>query len=210
MTGGEFTPPKQSRSRDTYEDILEAAEKLLQGQSLEGTSVREIVREAGCTEGSFYARFGTKESFIRHLEERLVEQQEEVMRTGTGEKWNSSDPEGSLRMLAEEVVDLYGRQRGVFRALIVRSRTDEALRSRLDELGQKNLQMIVQALLDSVDVERPNPEFAVRFAVLTARATLREAVLFDELWPVKTRREKERIIDELTTLILAYLNEGQE
>lgn len=209
MPESDFTPPKQSRSRETYERMLEAAEELLQNQSIESTSVREVVREAGCTEGSFYARFGTKESFVRHLEERLAEEQREVMRTGTLEEWDASDPEASLRVLAREVISLYDRQRGVFRALIVRSRTNEALRSRLDELGRENLQLIVQAILDSVDVKRPNPEFAVRFAVLTARATLREAVLFDELWPVKTKREKEQIIDELTTLVLSYLNEEQ-
>lgn len=203
----DFTPPKQSRSRETYERILEAAEGLLQEQSLEGTSVREIVREAGCTEGSFYARFGTKESFIRHLEDRLAAEQRDVIRKYTGEEWDEADPERSVRSLIRAVIRLYGRQRGVFRALIVRSRSEEELRKRLDELGRENLEKVVEALLDSVAVRRPEPRFAARFAILAARATLREAVLFDELWPVKTRREKEQIVDELTTLILAYLNE---
>lgn len=204
----DFAPPQQERSRKTYERITRAAEQLLQTRSFEGTSVREIVRAAGCTEGPFYARFGSKEGFLRHLEERMAEEQRALIADVTGERWDRSDPVGSLRLLIREVVALYSSQRGVFRALVLRSRSDETLRARLDELGRDNLDRVVKVIRYSMDVERPDPEFAVRFAILMARATLREAVLFDELWPADASGQEERLVEEVSAAVVAYLEGG--
>src|SRR4051812_42933766 len=65
--------PLQARSRQTLAAIVSAAEELLAGQPFDAVSVADIVRRAGCTTGSFYARFASKEALLPYLYDKYDE-----------------------------------------------------------------------------------------------------------------------------------------
>jgi AcrR family transcriptional regulator len=65
--------PKQARSRRTLAALVEAAEALLETKAFAALSVQEIAARAGCTTGSFYARFTAKEDLLPYLYERYDE-----------------------------------------------------------------------------------------------------------------------------------------
>ena len=70
--------PKQHRSRRTLQRITRAALELIAQNGVEGTTVGAIVRRAGSSVGSFYARFDGKSDLLLYLDERIwdtVEQQ---------------------------------------------------------------------------------------------------------------------------------------
>ena len=70
--------PKQHRSRRTLQRIARAALELIARNGVEGTTVGAIVRRAGSSVGSFYARFDGKGDLLLYLDERIwetVEQQ---------------------------------------------------------------------------------------------------------------------------------------
>ena len=70
--------PKQHRSRRTLQRIARAALELIAQNGVEGTTVGAIVRRAGSSVGSFYARFDGKSDLLLYLDEHIwetVEQQ---------------------------------------------------------------------------------------------------------------------------------------
>jgi AcrR family transcriptional regulator len=70
-------PPKQHRSRRTLQRIARAALELIAQDGVEGTTVGAIVRRAGSSVGSFYARFDGKADLLVYLDERIWETVEE-------------------------------------------------------------------------------------------------------------------------------------
>lgn len=54
--------PKQTRSQQTYERILDVVGKLVLKNTYEDATVSEIVRSADCSVGAFYGRFADKDA----------------------------------------------------------------------------------------------------------------------------------------------------
>ena len=59
--------PKQSRSRQTLERIVQAALEILEGQGYAALTVKAVVERANSSVGSFYARFSGKEDLVDYL-----------------------------------------------------------------------------------------------------------------------------------------------
>ncbi len=60
-------PPQQERSRQTLAAIVRATETLLERKPFSDISIAEIVSEAGCTSGPFYAPFTGKDALLPFL-----------------------------------------------------------------------------------------------------------------------------------------------
>src|SRR6202008_2823007 len=74
--GGGMTtvrPPKQRRSRESYERVLDAARALLEENGFEGLTVQEVAIRSGVSIGAIYERFGNKETLLRAVHARLME-----------------------------------------------------------------------------------------------------------------------------------------
>jgi AcrR family transcriptional regulator len=66
-------PPKQRRSRESYERVLDAAHALLEENGFEGLTVQEVAARSGVSIGAIYERFGNKETLLRAVHARLME-----------------------------------------------------------------------------------------------------------------------------------------
>lgn len=65
--------PLQARSQRTLDALLDAAASLLRERPYHELGVSEIIRRAGSSTGSFYARFPDKSSLLHALHERNSE-----------------------------------------------------------------------------------------------------------------------------------------
>lgn len=71
---------KQQRSSETKAKIKQAAFKLFAQKGYSGTSVDEIMKEAGYTKATFYVHFEAKESvFLQIMHERMIGQQRKLI-----------------------------------------------------------------------------------------------------------------------------------
>lgn len=59
--------PKQTRSVETRNAIVEAAERLFAEQGYEGTTTHRIAREAGVSVGALYRYFADKEAVLKEV-----------------------------------------------------------------------------------------------------------------------------------------------
>src|SRR5216684_6970119 len=62
---------KQGRSRAKHDSLLAAGLRLLETESFHGMTVGRIASEAGCSVGTFYARFADKDAFLTAVQEYL-------------------------------------------------------------------------------------------------------------------------------------------
>lgn len=72
-TGSTVAAPKQERSKQTKEKIVQAAIKLFQERGYEKTTSNEIAAEAGVSVGSFYVYFTDKRSLLLTIFDRLAD-----------------------------------------------------------------------------------------------------------------------------------------
>ena len=105
MSATYLREPKQSRSRRTLQRITRASLELIAENGVDGTTVNAIVRRAGSSVGSFYARFNGKDDLLVYLDERIWEAAEVRWDEATGEGWEDrAVPEvvsGLARLYAE-------------------------------------------------------------------------------------------------------------
>ena len=65
-------PARQGRSRDVMLRLMERALVMLRDRSFAELSVAELCAAENCTIGSFYARFQSKEAFLRAVQHAVV------------------------------------------------------------------------------------------------------------------------------------------
>jgi AcrR family transcriptional regulator len=72
--------PRQRRSHAAYERMIEAAGRLLEERDFDSVSIRDLAGAAGCSVGSFYYRFQTKERFFQVLIQDMIDRREKKVR----------------------------------------------------------------------------------------------------------------------------------
>lgn len=69
-----LSPPQQQRSRKTLNAISDATKELLKSHTFAELTIDQIIKEAGSSTGSFYARFKGKRALLHHLHEAFAEE----------------------------------------------------------------------------------------------------------------------------------------
>src|SRR4051812_25812680 len=66
--------PRQARSKDTLERLLDSALELLEEGSFAEASVQKITARAKSSVGAFYARFSDKDALLQHVHQRYADE----------------------------------------------------------------------------------------------------------------------------------------
>lgn len=190
--------PRQQRSLDLVERILDVTDSLLAAGNFDSISTTRIAEEAGVSVGALYQYFPDREAIVNAVAVRHIEDSEELMAEAIerGGPELLGDPAGTL-------VDLFAaryRAEPGYRAIWFGSRLTEALRE-TDRHGKEVLAEGVRAVLAATgtvaDPERLVP--ASRVAVTACDALLQAAF----------RRDPEGdpgMLDEAKELLRGYLD----
>lgn len=142
-------PPKQARSKRSYERILDATAELLSDRPFEEITVDEIVERAGYTKGAFYHRFNGKDVLLRHLVARLtagaLEAWEEFLDPAA---WSERSLQDFLEAFVGRLVAIYSRSTHLMRAFVPAAErgSDEAIRTTSIQLNRRILDGFVEIL----------------------------------------------------------------
>jgi len=200
-------PPRQARSRETLDRILDAAQGLVAEKGFEDATVAEVVRRAGSSVGAFYARFRDKEGLLYALYDRYLEQ---AMAT-TDEaldaaRWKGVPVEALLASVVRFLVAVFREQRGLIRAFVVRNHTDPEFAAREARLSRYVGEKLAALLLEHRHrIDHPKPEYAVRLGLSMVFSTIESTVLFGETRAGDLAVDDDRLAAELTRAWLAYL-----
>lgn len=201
--------PRQRRSRETFERLLDAARDLMAEGGIEAVTVQDVISRAGAGAGSFYARFEGRETLIRYLHEQ---------EWGQGERWWGQFLEPSrwdgwplpalVGEIARVLVRTHFAREPVLRALWTRavSRPADGIMERTAEWDASFVESVAALLMERRDeIRHPNPDRAARLAAFQLLTTLRGHLFFPDSLVLDGHFPLEELILELTRSVLGYL-----
>jgi AcrR family transcriptional regulator len=205
--------PKQARSRDSFEKLLTAAREVVAEMGLEGATIPRIAARAGLSPGAIYRRFPDKDALLQSV----------VLKT-----LQESDDATKLLLESEEVANLTLESRAIWfvKGMITTHRNSPGLmrtvlhyvlihpnpkfRKKADILQDRTFRRIVNFLLQKrEEIAHPNPDIAVPLSLMMTGSTINAIIdlntFFSKTWAPVLGKDDERLQDELTTALLAYL-----
>jgi AcrR family transcriptional regulator len=201
--------PRQSRSRETLTRLLDAAEAVLGEGGLEAATVPAIARHAGLSVGAVYRRFSDKDALLRAVYFRLFGRaREQNAAMLNPELYRGVALETVLAAMVRGMVQYYREHRTLLQAMqtYAESHADAEFRRRAAELNDDALtQFAALAGSKREEVRHPDPDAAVRFALLTVGLVLRGVVLREQRLPGLFLRDDVSVEEELTRMVLGYL-----
>lgn len=199
--------PKQARSEETLQRLLDAAEALILEHGLADVGITDIVREASSSVGGFYSRFRNKGELLLALHER----RQRAVR-GRVRAMMESDVFGAasarrivhecVRMLIAETASRHRMQAAFLQAVVAEP---VAWQTGID-FRRQLVDLVTDILLRRRDqIGHPEPDQAVPFAVHAALALMDQRALFNDIDPRWTEMDPERLGAEMERLVCAYL-----
>jgi AcrR family transcriptional regulator len=174
-------PTYQERGRNTVQRLLDAAERTLESDGLEGATIPAIAAQAGMSVGNVYKRFRDKDSLLQTVYERFFLDSFAANEFALDPaKWEGAPTPELLANLVTGMIEAYRARRSLVRALLLYAQThpDPAFRSHSEQLRLQSLELFERLLRDRrADVGHPHPERAIRFVVMLIGHALETAVL---------------------------------
>jgi AcrR family transcriptional regulator len=200
-------PPRQDRSRDTHLRYVEAAHRLLaRGKSFADISVAELAKEASSSVGAFYSRFRDKDALLHVLQIELNREGSataaETMRIS---KAAQVPLEVLIRGFVTFAVSYYRQQHGLRRALLVEMCNNGELRARATELSAQTVAGLVDVLAERFPHAAKRLPDVIDIAHRMVYGMLDQTLLFVDGTPTGNKLADERLIEELTCAVHAYL-----
>ena len=174
-------PAHQARSRESLARLLKAAAEVLNKDGLEAATIPRIAARAGLSPGTVYRRFPDKDALLREVCLRLLE---ENYRQGkellTSERWKAMSLTEMSRSVIAMTVKGQRLHRGLLRALLLFTlqHPDAAFVRKCEELEWRVFHHVGELLLTRrSEIRHPDPEFAVKFALLMVGMVVQGAIV---------------------------------
>jgi AcrR family transcriptional regulator len=177
-----YKAPRQKRSRQSLERILEAAEDQIRTGGIEALTISGVVNSVGLSVGAFYARFPDKTALLHALQERFHARMEPIIRRQMAEETASAS---SLAEAVETAVEVLIRnvvaERELSRAFMTMSVFDPVLRAKGELVNRERREALAEVLLAHRDeIGHPDPILAIDVAYGIYAAVVRGRLIFGE------------------------------
>jgi len=203
-------PPKQRRSRESYERVLDAAHALLEENGFEGFTVQEVAARSGVSVGAIYERFANKETLLRDVHARLMESMSQ------GADWTGAEPATeagaaeAIEIAVAAVARTFREHHKVLRAFMHLGAIDEVISARGSNASIALSRSFKRALLEHRgELAHPDPAVAVDVAFRLVYSTFARQVMYGPVFESDRRISWKRLTDELTLVCRAYLLQTQ-
>lgn len=213
MTSKLTFTPKQARSQQTQERLLRATRELLEETDFETLTIQQIATRAGCSVGTFYGRFKSKDAILPFLlEMHYAEMEEEVDELFAEEKWRVAPLAKRVNAVVDYVASMAIRQPGLIRTLVLRNyQRPESIPTSIRATAQRILTHLYDVVLGArKEIRHPSPKTAVEVGMLMAVTSFRERIVLTGAMHSSTLSlDHKRLIKELERALLAYLTAGR-
>ena len=195
--------PLQQRSRATANKVLDALDALLREKPLDAIGIQELVRAAGVSVSSIYARFRDKHAMVLALHERVVAQLTAEMQALAEQDFSSWD----LAVITHHVIGYYlafaRRHQHIYRAVVLSG--DALIYERVMAQERLASQLAGAFLLKRMQPPPPDLELRVDVAVRVVAATLQQTWVLDSNQPTRFALDDDALVQQLTHLVMGYL-----
>jgi AcrR family transcriptional regulator len=161
--------PKQQRSRESYERVLAATQRLLTEEKGADFTLADVSRESGVSVGGIYGRFENRMALILEVQLRANEAMVDECAARIGEASAAAhDARDLMRRLVVEIAESLRRHRDIIKAIVDASLADAQIAQEGLHAYARQLELFRTALLARRDeIAHPEPEQAIEFCFLS-------------------------------------------
>jgi AcrR family transcriptional regulator len=199
--------PKQGRSRQSFERIIEATIELLRERPYDQITLAEICQRAGVSTGALYGRVSGKDELLRAVQVLFLERLGEQF---TAEAERIAAQAHGLAQVVPAVVtglgSLLKESASVLRAFMLRGPVDELIavagRKSADENHAKFSRLVAAC---GNEIRHPNPARAIEASMLLIYATQARFLGLDSIGGMGEGTSWNNLLEDLSDMMLAYL-----
>lgn len=207
MADSLFSAPKQQRSRETLDRILEAATELLQEVGYDDMRIAEVGERACIGTASIYARVGSKYGLLLAVQARMVEQLDREAQALLAPLRHFDGPLDELVLRAVIVVgELFRSHEQLLRVFMARANTDATVTGHGSDSTLRLGDGFAAVLLERRrQIVHPDPERAVDVCFRMVYDTLARRVMRGPTWESRRDLAWDELVKELAVAGAAYL-----
>lgn len=169
--------PKQSRSRDSVEAILQAAAQVFERHGYAAGTTNRIAARAGVSIGTLYQYFPNKDAILvalvrEHLAEGIAALQPHLLSLREGAR-----VEDVLPGIVQAMVSLHSTAPALHRVLFEETQLPRSLRAQLEALEDQLVELTASTLTADPDPHAGDPHLRARVVITTIEALTHRLVL---------------------------------
>jgi AcrR family transcriptional regulator len=205
-------PPQQERSRASFERVLAAGAALLEEEGYDGFTLAGVSSRAKVSIGSIYARVKSKDDLFYVIQDRFMTESESMPGFATSPEGYAELPTKELIVqIVHDVGKTFQANSRLLRVFMHRGIVDAIVAERSSRSVSGFAHAFEGLLLTRRDeIVQEDPELAVDVAFRIAWGTLARQIMYWPTFESEHRIEWNRLVDELGTVLVAYLLDGQK
>jgi AcrR family transcriptional regulator len=207
-----FSAPKQRRSREGLDRVLEVATDLLQEVGYDAMRIAEVSERANVGTASIYARVGSKHGLLLAVQGRMVEQLDRDAETLLDPLRAYTGAFDGLVLRAVRVVgDVFRRHEALLRVFMIRADVDSTVVEHGSASTVRLSELFAEILLGRSDeIAHPDAPRAVDVAFRMVYDTLARRVLRGADFESRRELAWDDLVDELGVASAAYLTHAAD
>uniref|UniRef100_A0A7V4XUJ8 TetR/AcrR family transcriptional regulator n=1 Tax=Acidobacterium capsulatum TaxID=33075 RepID=A0A7V4XUJ8_9BACT len=202
--------PQQERSQETHRKLMHAAIKVVSKQGLQSATIPKIAEAAGVSAANVYRRFEDKDALLRaaflDMLEHSLRANREVL---TAEKLEGIPFAQALPAMMAVMYSQNRQTQAARRALrqFLDQSADKAFQKQAANLIADSYMLLVDLLMVyRNEIQHPQPEKALRFAMMQAGTALETITLAGEsVWERVLEMDEDAVLQEMLRGLAAYL-----
>jgi AcrR family transcriptional regulator len=201
-------PPKQDRSRVSFERVLDAAVGLFEEKGYDGFTLLEVSRRSRVSIGSIYCRVKSKDELIHavqlHVRTMLEAEENQFI---DPVQWEGVELKSLVRFMIRELGEYMRRHAAIHRALMARSPLDPIITAR----GKVSLARFSDGfqnvlLLHRSEIGHPKPKHAVHVCFSVPFACIQKYLGIGIMSDVSIGEGSwQQLLDDLAILCISFL-----
>lgn len=205
-----YRPPKQRRSQESLERILDAAETLIRERGFDDMTIADVVQRAGSSVGSLYGRFQDKLALLRAVQTRYHARVENAIAAEfDGDSPRDECLEEAARRIVRVLCDYLLHEAELYRAFVLEAVFDAGVRAQGEAANARRRERVAAVLLShQAEIRHQDPDLAARWSYSMCMAVLRERVIFGQKAELSGGFADELMVEELTRAVVRYLTGG--
>jgi AcrR family transcriptional regulator len=197
--------PKQTRSRQSFDRVLDAATNILDEKGFSGLTLTQVSKQSRVSIGSIYCRVDSKEDLVRAVQARALEEMDHEFAMLVNRVRRKSLP---LRTLVPTIIRelaLYLRRHApLLRAFMQQATHDPVVEAVGKKSFQQNALDFKLILLDRhAEFRHPDPEHAAAMCFTVVYGSLARYLGLGA--PGEDEGEWNRLIEDLGVMALGFL-----
>jgi AcrR family transcriptional regulator len=206
--GAEVRPPRQARTRASWERVLEEGVALLEEEAgYAGLTIAALCERAGVTPPTIYARVGSKDGLLLAVYDRAMEHVRAVDGLDPRDpRWAGLDDDALVRAAVDDVARPWMARSALLRATVHRAAVDPEIWRRgsvaSQDLGARFRRVVTRdGARAAVGVARADGAFRLVYAALVQR------VMYGPGFESDVELDDGAFLTLLGDMAVAYLNE---